>query len=118
MSSDSEDEQVIPRGRERKEERPCHSHYHVPSPWAPGSDVPAAGTYLELHRTVEVNPQHLLDRRDDVLLHGSSGQHCKAKPTPEAVSGMVNNAGIALLGARAEPGLCRSIAEAPKIIFF
>lgn len=41
----------------------------------------ATGTHLELHRTVEVNPQHLFDGCDDVLLHSSSRQHYKPKPT-------------------------------------
>lgn len=41
----------------------------------------ATGTHLELHCTVEVNPQHFFDGRDDVLVHGSPGQHCKPKPT-------------------------------------
>lgn len=41
----------------------------------------ATGTHLELHCTVEVNPQHFFDSRDDVFVHGSPGQHCKPKPT-------------------------------------
>lgn len=45
------------------------------------SQTPRPGTHLELHGTIEVNPQHLFDGCDDVLLHGSSGQHYEAKPT-------------------------------------
>lgn len=85
----------------------------------PGTCVtlPAAGTYPELHCPIEMHPQHLLDGRDDVLLYGSSGQHCKRKPAPNAVSGIVNNTVITLPDPSAEPVLCQSDLAATKTIF-
>lgn len=95
----------------------------VPRPsscaFPPGARVtlPAAGTYPELHCPIEMNPQHLLDGRDDVLLYGSSGQHCKQKPAPNAVSGIMNNTVITLPDPKAEPVLCQSDLAATKSVF-
>lgn len=66
--------------------RVSHAHGHVHSTWALPAAFRASGTHLELHDTVEVTLQHLFDGRDDVLLHGSAGQHCKSKPTPGCAS--------------------------------
>jgi hypothetical protein len=66
------------RGRTEEKEW-FQSCYHLPS------DSWATGTHLQLHDTVEVDPQHFFDWRNDILLHSSSGQHYKLKPTTKCI---------------------------------
>lgn len=79
LRGDPKQEKVSTRRREgeRGKQMSC-SYCDVQSTQAPCPDFHTMQTHLELHHAVKVGPQHLFDGCDDILLHGSAGQHCKA----------------------------------------